>query len=38
LHYPATGNILAGSGTGQQKLAGYLANRNRNWISGTSLQ
>jgi len=35
LHYLATGNILAGSGTGKQKMAGYPANRNR--ISGTSL-
>jgi len=26
-----------GAGTGLEKMAGYPANRNRNWISGTSL-
>ena len=35
LRYPVPSTVLAGAGTGFEKIAGYPANRNR--ISGTSL-
>ena len=35
LRYPVPGTVLAGTGTGFEKMAGYPANRNR--ISGRSL-
>ena len=38
LRYPVPGTILAGTGTGLEKMAGYPADRNRNRISGTSLE
>jgi len=41
LRYPVPGTVLvgtgAGAGAGFEKMAGYPANRNRNRVSGTSL-